>query len=168
MNNDKLEFVSSIITNKEGNVLIAKRKDTLKLDPGKYDLCSGHMKEGEIPIQSIYREIREELGITQDDIINIEKLGEIKTPHKKFLDKICHMYHIEISLTSQEINKRIKEIKEPEIEFVQYVEDINMLRRVQKYTSLMRTVYTDEQEKIFRIMEEKENKRKEIDLCEER
>lgn len=165
---DKLEFVSSIITNKEGNVLLCKRKDSLELDPGKYDLCSGHMKEGEIPTQSMIREIEEELGITLKDIKNIEKLLDMQTPHHKFLKTKCHMYHIEIDLTSQEINKRIKEMGNSEMEMAQYLDDINMLRRVQKYTNLMRTIYTDEVEKALDIMLEKANKRKERDLCEEK
>ncbi len=72
MNKDKLEFVSAIITNNEGNVLLLKRRKDLKLDPGKYDLCSGHMKEGEVPTQTMYREIAEEIGVKQGEIKNIE------------------------------------------------------------------------------------------------
>ena len=165
---DKLEFVSSIITNKKGNVLLLKRKDSLKLDPGKYDSCSGHMKEGEVPIQSMLREMEEELGITINDIKNIEKLADIQTPHHKFLKTTCHIYHIEIDIEIQEINKRIREVKEPEIENAQFLEDVNMLRRVQKYTNLMRFNYTVEVEKVLNIMLENENKRKEMNLCEER
>ena len=152
---DRLEFVSSIITNKKGNVLLLKRKDTLSLDPGKYDLCSGHMKEGEVPIQSMVREIQEELGITLDDIQKIEKLLDIETPHRKFFNTKCHMFHVQIDLTDDEINKRIKEVKEPEMEKALFLEDIDTLRRVQKYTDLMRTIYTQELEKVFNIILEK-------------
>jgi len=165
---DKLEFVSSIITNEKGNVLLLKRKDTLSLDPGKYDLCSGHMKEGEVPMQSMLRELEEELGITLEDIKNIGKIADIRTPHTKFINTICHIYHVEIDLSIEEINKRITEVDEPEMESARYLEDICMLRRVNKYTDLMRTRYTHELEEVFNIIMEKENKRKEKDLCEER
>lgn len=165
MNNDKLEFVSSIITNKEGNVLLLKRKDTLTLDPGKYDLCSGHMKTSEVPMQSMLRELREEIGIKQEQIKKIENLGDIKTPHKKFLNTVCHMYHIEIDLTENEINNMLKEVEEPEMESAQYLKDINQLRMIQKYTELMRTTYTEEIDKILKIVQEKLNKRKEMQVC---
>lgn len=163
---DKLEFVSAVIMNEKENVLILKRKDTLALDPEKYDLCSGHMKEGEVPIQSMYREIQEELGIKQEEIKSIENIGNIKTPHKELKNTICHMYLIQIELDEKEINKRIKEVKDPEIENVQYVKNINVLRNIQKYSDFMRTIYTNEMEKIFRIVQEKLNKRKELEVKE--
>lgn len=49
-------------------MLLLKRRKDLKLDPGKYDLCSGHMKEEEVPTQTMYREIREEIGVKQEEI----------------------------------------------------------------------------------------------------
>ena len=83
MDKDKLEFVSTIITNNEGNVLLLKRRNDLVLDPEKYDLCSGHMKEGEVPMQTIYREMHEKLGIKQEEIGNVEKIG--------LADKMTHI-----------------------------------------------------------------------------
>lgn len=165
---DKLEFVSSIITNLEGNVLLLKRRGDLKLDPGKYDLCSGHMQEGEVPMQTMLRELEEELGISKEQIKYMQKLTDIKTPHEKLSNTICHMYHIEIDLSEKEINEMIQKVEKPEIEKTKYLKDIQELRTVQKYTKLMRTIYTEETEKIFRMVECTINKRKERDLCEER
>jgi len=164
---DKLEFVSAIITNKEGNVLLLKRKDTLPLDPGKYDFCSGHMKTLEVPMQSMLRELREEIGITQEQIKRMDNLGDIKTPHKKFLNTVCHMYHIEVDLTSSQINKMITQVAEPEMERAQYLKDINELRIVQKYTDFMRTIYTQEIENVLLNLQDTLNKRKELkyNLC---
>lgn len=164
MNKDKLEFVSAIITNKQGNVLLLKRKDTLPLDPGKYDLCSGHMKELEVPMQSMLRELKEETGITREQIKRMENLGDIKTPHKKFLNTICHMYHIEVDLNGEQINKMIKQVEKPEMESAHYLKDVNELRTVQKYTDFMRTIYTEEIEHIFLKLQENLNERKEL-LC---
>ena len=49
-----------------------------KLDPGKYDFCSGHMKDGEIPLQSMYRELKEEMGLSLDkDKLRYENTLEI-------------------------------------------------------------------------------------------
>ena len=165
---DKLEFVSAIITNKEGNVLLLKRKNTLKLDPGKYDLCSGHMKVTEqVPMLSMLRELKEETGITQEQIKRMDNLGNIQTPHKMFLDTVCHMYHIEIDLSIEQINKMIQEVEEPEMESAKYLKDVNELRTIQKYTDLMRTIYTEEIDKVLLELQETLNKRKEMkyDLC---
>lgn len=167
MDKDKLEFVSAIITNNEGNVLLLKRKNDLVLDPKKYDLCSGHMKEGEVPMQSIYREIYEKLGIKQEEIGKVEKIEDIPTPHKDFKGTICHIYHVEIDLTGKEINNRLKTLENTDIQSAQYIESIGMLRKIQKYTNLMRTEHTDEQDMIFKIMQEKENKKEEIRVYKE-
>ena len=121
MNKDKLEFVSAIITNNEGNVLLLKRRKDLKLDPGKYDLCSGHMKEGEVPTQTMYREIAEEIGVKQGEIKTIERVGDIITPHEKLNNTTTHMYLIQIDLSEEEINNRLKNVEEPEMENAQYV-----------------------------------------------
>lgn len=130
MNQDKLEFVSAIITNKEGNVLLLKRRDTLPLDPGKYDMCSGHMKNGESPMQSMYREIKEETGIKLEEIKEIEHLGDITTPHPKFPNTITHIYHIIIDLKLQEINEKIKQTEDREMECGIYVKDVDELRKM--------------------------------------
>lgn len=162
MNKDKLEFVSAIITNNEGNILLLKRRNDLKLDPGKYDLCSGHMKEGEAPMQTMYREIGEEIGVKQEEIKKIERLGDIKTPHGKLNNTTTHMYLIEIDLSEEELNKRLKSVEEPEMENAQYVKNINILRNVQKYSNFMRSIYTEELEEVFKTVQEKLNDREEL------
>ena len=167
---DKKEFVSSIITNKEGNVLVLKRREDLKLDPGKYDFCSGHMKEGEVPMQSMYRELNEELGLKPEQIKLMENLGDIETPHEKLLGTITHLYHIQIELSSEDINNTIKAMKEPEMEKVRYVKDIAFLKRLQTETESFRGKYTQQMGLVLDALEEKINQRKEVekDLCEEK
>ena len=167
--NDIIEFVSSIITNKEGNVLILKRRDTLKLDPGKYDMCSGHMQKGEVPMQSLYRELLEETGITQNDIKKMEHLGDIATPHPKFPNTTTHIYHVLIDLELEDINKRIQKTKNREMEYGKYVKDINTLRQIHQRTNFIRTKYTEETGKIYQSLEQKLKDRKELKYkCEEK
>lgn len=147
-NNEKAdtnEFVSAIITNKKGEILILTRKDTLKLDPGKYDFCSGHIKSEETPTQAMFREMKEEIGIGMDDILSYENLGTIQTPHRLFTNTKSHIYHIVIDISLDEINTKIKQVSEPEMEFAQFLnseETRNMLRN----TDLFRTEFTDELE----------------------
>ena len=159
--NDIIEFVSAIITNKEGNPLIIKRLDTLKLDPGKYDMCSGHMKNGEVPMQSVYRELMEELGIMQNDIKRMEHLGDIETPHIKFPNTTTHIYNVIIDLKLEEINERIEKTKDREMDFALYLESIDSLRKMQQETELIRTKCTEDMEKIYQLLEQKINDRKE-------
>ena len=80
--NDKNEFVSTIVTNSQGKVFYFIRRDDLKLDPGKKDFISGHIKEDEIPIHAMYREIKEETGILPEEILKFWNLGEIPLPHQ--------------------------------------------------------------------------------------
>ena len=164
---DKNEFVSCIITNEEGNVLVFKRRKDVKLDPGKYDFCSGHMKEGEAPMQTMYRELNEEIGIRPEHIIFKVKLGDIKTPHPKLLDTITHIYHVEINLTIEQINEMIKNVEIPEMEKARYVEDINFIKKVFKDTNLFRTEYTDEMANILDMLDKIIEKGKE-EVCKER
>lgn len=167
---DIIEFVSAIITNKNGNPLVIKRLDTLKLDPGKFDMCSGHMKKGECPMQSMYRELLEEIGLTQDDIKYMQHLGDIQTPHPKFPNTKTHIYHVLIELEIEEINKRIKETKDREMDYALYLENVDALRRMQQETNLIRTKYTEETGKIYQLLEQKLQDRKELreSKCEEK
>ena len=166
---DKLEFVSSIITDKNGNILVFKRRDDLKLDPGKYDFCSGHMKNGEIPLQSMYRELREEIGLEPHKIKKVEKVIDIATPHKKFSNTVTHIYHVQINL-QDEIDKMVKQVEEPEMCEVIRLQSIRELIDLLKDTDKFRTMYTKELENALNILQQKRNERKEESKkeCEER
>ena len=168
--NDIIEFVSAIITNKDGNPLVIKRLDTLKLDPGKYDMCSGHMKKRECPMQSMYRELMEEVGIEHYDIQKMEHLGDIPTPHPKFPNTVTHIYHVLIDLELEEINRRIEKTQDREMDFALYLENVDALRRMQKETKTIRIEYTEETEKIYQLLEKKLKDRKELEesKCEEK
>lgn len=168
---DKREFVSSIITDSKGRVLILERCKNLFLDPGKYDFCSGHMKGNEAPMQTMYRELKEELGIKKEDIKTIEYLGDIETPHMDFLGTTTHMFHVEIMVEDiDKINERIKQTNPREIENAFYREDLKKIRRMQKETTLLRYKYTDGLEKIYQKIEKKLEDRKETKEkeCEEK
>lgn len=168
--NDLMKFVSAIITDAEGRPLVLKRLETLKLDPGKYDMCSGHMKQGECPMQAMYREIREEIGMETHNVTKMEYLGKIKTPHPKFVDTFTNIYNIETNLTIEEINERIKNTQPREMEYGKFLKNIDMLRKIQKQTDYIRTVYTKETEEIYQTLEKKINFRKELkeSKCEEK
>lgn len=66
-----------VIDDNEKKILFEKRGKRF-LDPRKLDLCSGHVQSGEIPTQSMVRELDEELSILETDSRNIHYLGELK------------------------------------------------------------------------------------------
>ena len=167
---DKNEFVSCIITNEDGNVLVLKRRNDVKLDPGKYDFCSGHMKEGEVPMQTMYRELNEEIGIRPEHILFKVKLGDIETPHKKLKNTITHLYHVEIGLSEEEINEMIKNVEVPEMQKARYVKDIDFIKRIFKETEIFRSEYTKEMIAILDMLTKEidERKEKEKEICQEK
>lgn len=108
MNKDKQEFVTTIVSNKQGNVFCFIRKDDLKLDAGKKDFISGHIKENEIPIHAMYREFHEETGILPQEILKFFNLGEINLPHKLLKGKKVHTYCVIIDYTIEQLEESIK------------------------------------------------------------
>ena len=75
-----------VIDEKEQKVLFEKRGKRF-LDPGKLDLCSGHVRSGEIPTQSMIRELDEELSIKENDSRNVRYLGELRLDYTKLKDE---------------------------------------------------------------------------------
>ena len=71
---EREKFLSSvymIIKNKEGQILLQRRKGT-KLWPGYLALPAGHIDKGENAYEAVIREVKEELDITftEDNIID--------------------------------------------------------------------------------------------------
>lgn len=75
-----------VIDDKKKKVLFEKRGKRF-LDPGKLDLCSGHVKSGEVPTQSMIRELDEELSISENDSRNVKYLGKLKIDYTKLSDE---------------------------------------------------------------------------------
>lgn len=128
MRKDKNEFVSTIVTNLQGKVFCFTRRDDLKLDAGKKDFISGHIKENEIPIHAMYREINEETGILPEKILKFWNLGEISLPHQLLKGKKCHLYCIVIDYTIEQLRESIENIADDkefkEIQQLDSIEDL--------------------------------------------
>lgn len=75
-----------VIDENEQKVLFEKRGKRF-LDPGKLDLCSGHVQSGEVPTQSMIRELDEELSIEEKDSRNVHYLGELRLDYTKLKDE---------------------------------------------------------------------------------
>jgi predicted NUDIX family phosphoesterase len=75
-----------VIDEKNKKILFEKRGQRF-LDPGKLDLCSGHIRAGEVPEQGMVRELNEELSIDENDARNIHYLGTIKVDYTNLQDE---------------------------------------------------------------------------------
>lgn len=66
------------IVNQEGKILIQKRSPMKKLSPNLWAMTGGSVIKGETPVQTIYRETLEELGI-QLNIENLKLMRKYRT-----------------------------------------------------------------------------------------
>jgi 8-oxo-dGTP diphosphatase len=83
----EIQVVAGIISNEEGKILIAKRKKELS-DGGKWEFPGGKVEKNESHKQTLYREIKEELGIE----IVVEELFVITDAIKINCRIILHSY----------------------------------------------------------------------------
>ena len=170
---DKLEFVSSILTNKEGDIIFFRRRKDLELDPGKFDFCSGHIKEGEIPMQAMYREIKEEIGLEPEQI-KLEKIGVIGTPHEDFEDTLTYVYHTQICIDIDGfvLNDMIRNVEKPEFDDLLHFKNIESLEDyLSKKDNNFRMQYTKQLKYALEAVKQRMNKtneEREEDLCEEK
>jgi len=54
---------SALISDAEGRLLLARRSNVKKLDPGRWETPGGFLEGGELPLDGLRRELREELGV---------------------------------------------------------------------------------------------------------
>lgn len=62
-----LEVVGCLLE-REDRLLLERRPDTSRAYPGVWDTPGGRIEPGETPVQAVRREIREELGVTLDEV----------------------------------------------------------------------------------------------------
>ncbi len=77
------------IFHKDGSILVEKRKQTRKIDPGKIVIPGGHVEQGEPLEQACKRELKEELNIDCKKFFLIEKLL-----HHTPIEEQMHYYYL--------------------------------------------------------------------------
>ena len=63
----------------EGRILLGKRSSRRKFYPNVWDLIGGHCETGESPVQTLVRELEEELGIIPTTFQEVDILAEPDT-----------------------------------------------------------------------------------------
>lgn len=72
-----IKCCSCFVVDKTSNKILFEKRGNTLIDSGKLDLCSGHVKSGELPRVSIARELNEELGIPQNISSTVNFLGDV-------------------------------------------------------------------------------------------
>lgn len=121
-----------VIDDKNKKILFEKRGKRF-LDPGKLDLCSGHVRSGEIPMQCMIRELDEELSIKQEDSQNLHYLGNVQVDYTKLKDetnrKNLKCFVSVYALKMQEIDKiKIDNIEAINMGFLDFDDAIGFIQ----------------------------------------
>lgn len=75
--------VKAVVVNKEGKVLLLKRADKEVTNSAKYDLPGGGIEKGETVLESLKRELSEELGLDNVEIGEVLRVSEYPEDHEK-------------------------------------------------------------------------------------
>ena len=70
------DVISCFLKDEEGNILILKRSDKVLTYKGYWSGIAGYVEKDEKPIDTAYKEIREEVGLKDSDI-SLIKQGDI-------------------------------------------------------------------------------------------
>ena len=71
------DVVTCLLVDDEDKLLILKRSDKVGTYKGLWSGISGYVEEGEEPIDTAFKEIREETGFTKDDVEFIKKMSPV-------------------------------------------------------------------------------------------
>ena len=67
-------IATSILVNGEGEVLILKRSDRVRTYKGMWGGIAGYVEKGEEPFDTAVKEIREETGLEEKDVVFLKRL----------------------------------------------------------------------------------------------
>ena len=70
--------VTCILIDKNENILILKRSDKVRTYKNYWSGIAGYIEEGEEPVDTAFKEIREETGLTDNDIELVKTVDSIK------------------------------------------------------------------------------------------
>ena len=82
-----IKCCTCFVVDQETNKILFEKRGKRSLDPGKLDLCSGHVRSGEVPIQGMVRELGEELNIPESVARNIQYLGKMDVDYTNLEDE---------------------------------------------------------------------------------
>lgn len=145
--NDYLKCCSCFVVDNKNRVLVEKRGNTV-LDAGKLDLCSGHVQSGELSIQGMIRELKEELGVAETECYgNIKKMGTVTID----FSKVGGNFKCLTDVFLLKRNKETLELQDEEVKGIEYYELEEVFELIRKGKT--RIPYDQDGEKFEEIFE---------------
>ena len=144
-----------IINPKTKQVLMQQRSLNKENDAGMIDIsASGHVKPGEIPIQAIIREGKEEVGqkAFEKSIPTIKKLLEFEIDFSKVGREGKYITHEYLAFSTSKLEEYQKQDSEVEKLFFMDYEDLKKL--IQSKNKNVRIPYNENIKKLFNLIDE--------------
>lgn len=94
----QLRFINIIITNNDRKIVVPKRSSNRRIFPNCYDFSvGGHVNSGEEYEEAAYRELKEELGITNVKLLEVAYFSPYDSNSKTFQKVYILKYNNEIT-----------------------------------------------------------------------
>lgn len=92
------------VVDDKGSILLQKRAGWVATNPGKWDAsAAGHVDEGESYLEAGKRELKEELGLENYELVQIDKIRSTINYKGIKLDRFITLYKVVVP-TNQQIN----------------------------------------------------------------
>lgn len=99
----QLRFINIIIANDDKNILVPKRSSNRRIFPNCYDFSvGGHVNSGEEYEEVAYRELKEELGITNVKLREVAYFSPYNSDSNTFQKVYLLKYNSEITNYDQD------------------------------------------------------------------
>lgn len=99
----QLRFINIIITNNDRKIVVPKRSSNRRIFPNCYDFSvGGHVNSGEKYEEAAYRELKEELGITNVNLLEVAYFSPYNSNSKTFQKVYILKYNNEITNYDQD------------------------------------------------------------------
>jgi len=141
---DQIRLVSRVILkNDNGEYLLQKRADDMFIYPGFWDSsAAGHVDEGETPIEAAYRELVEEVGISDIDLVEIGQHYNEMEERSGYISKIFS--HIFIGKFTGDIkNLKLEPAEVTRVEWFSKHKILNMINNGDKVTAGVKLIFNE-------------------------
>lgn len=71
------DVVTCVLTNKKNEILILKRSDKVKTYKGLWGGVAGYVEKDEKPVETAFKEIKEETGLNENEVNLVKKIDLI-------------------------------------------------------------------------------------------
>ncbi len=113
----QLRFINIIITNDDKKILVPKRSSNRRIFPNCFDFSvGGHVNSGEEYNEAAYRELKEELGITNVKLREVAYFSPYNSSSNTFQKVYILNYNNEIKNFDQEGIEKIYYLTKEEIQ----------------------------------------------------